>query len=262
MKIGAQLKKIRNLYGLTQIQMCNGIITESFYSRVERGVSEIKVEDLLAILKKNQISLYDFFEVFDDNAINQEILHNQIITAVILRDLKTLKKLAKQECVHSSSKFQLELQLVIAELEGRVDELPADVQRDMKYNILQVGEWSRKSLWKFLITMPLYNYSELQLLMTTVVEWQKSGIYLDGLTLEMLAAVSIAYIERSFKEKKFTAAKRILLFIEQLPDNPVIMLQKLVAQYYAASLVADWEELAQIKQILQLSGYAQYLSNL
>ena len=262
MKIGTQLKKIRNLYGLTQMQMSAGVVTEPFYSRVERGISEIKVEDLLRLLEQNQISLYDFFEVFDDSTIKQEILHNQVIDAVVLRDLQTLKKIIKQDEIHKNSKLQLELQLVIAELEDRVSDLPNSVQRNMKYGILQVGAWNRKSLWEFLITMPLYSYSELKLLMTTVVDWQKGDNYLDSLTLEMLAAVSIAYVERSFMEKEFIEAKKVLEFIGQLPDSPVIMLQKLVARYYAALLVDDWDTLARIKKVLQLSGYDQYLFNL
>lgn len=261
MKIGTQLKRIRNLYGLTQTEMSAGVITEPFYSRVERGVSEMKVEDLLAVLEHNNISLYDFFEVFDDDMINQFGLHNQIIEAVVLRDLKTLKKLAKQDCAHGNTKLQLELQLVIAELEDRVGELSDSVQRDMKYGILQVGAWSRKSLWEFLITIPLYGYSELQLLMTNIVDWQRSGVYLDSLTMEMLAAVVIAYVRRCFEEKEFIEARKMLEFIEQLPDVPVIMLQKLLAYYYVALLDDDQDKIEQIKKVLQLNGYEQYMAD-
>lgn len=262
MKVGTQLKKIRNLYGLTQTQMSAGVVTEPFYSRVERGISEIKIEDLLMLLEQNQISLYDFFEVFDDIAINQEALRNQIIEAVILRDLKTLKEIAKQDSIHENTKLQLELQLVIAELGNKIDELSDNMRRNMKYGILQVGAWNRKALWEFLITMPLYSYSELKLLMTTIIDWQKNSGYLDSLTVEMLADVVITYIKLSFKEKKFTEVKKMLKFIKQIPDIPVIMLQKLVAQYYAALLADDKDKLVQIEKILRVSGYEQYLFNL
>ncbi|WP_158304584.1 helix-turn-helix domain-containing protein [Lactobacillus helveticus] len=50
---------------LTQKEMCAGVVTESFYSRVENRKSEINIDDLLAILKKNHVSIRDFFGVFD-----------------------------------------------------------------------------------------------------------------------------------------------------------------------------------------------------
>ncbi len=61
MTIGEQLKRERILLGITQRQMCAGIITESFYSRVENNKNEINIDDLIKILNKQHISFYDFF---------------------------------------------------------------------------------------------------------------------------------------------------------------------------------------------------------
>ena len=60
MTIGEQLREIRDSLNLTQTQMCAGVVTESFYSRVENGKSEINIDDLLAILKQNHVSVRDF----------------------------------------------------------------------------------------------------------------------------------------------------------------------------------------------------------
>ena len=65
MTIGEQLREIRDSLNLTQTQMCAGAVTESFYSRVENGKSEINIDDLLGILKQNHASVRDFFSVFD-----------------------------------------------------------------------------------------------------------------------------------------------------------------------------------------------------
>ena len=56
MTIGEQLREIRDSLNLTQTQMCAGVVTESFYSRVENGKSEINIDDLLAILKIGRAS--------------------------------------------------------------------------------------------------------------------------------------------------------------------------------------------------------------
>ena len=62
MTIGERLKELRLFLGLTQEEMTQGIVSESFYSKVERGTSKINILDLLEILNKNGINLEDFFE--------------------------------------------------------------------------------------------------------------------------------------------------------------------------------------------------------
>ena len=50
--IGEALKEERRSLGLTQEQFIKGIISESFYSKVERGKNEIVAVDLLKILAR------------------------------------------------------------------------------------------------------------------------------------------------------------------------------------------------------------------
>lgn len=69
MLIGERLRELRLFLGLTQAEMCQGIISESFYSRVERGTRKISIFDLLAILNKNGLHLEDFF---NEEAANKE----------------------------------------------------------------------------------------------------------------------------------------------------------------------------------------------
>lgn len=71
MSIGGRLKELRLFLGLTQAGMSQGIVSESFYSRVERGTRKINILDLLAILNKNGIHLEDFFnEDIENNRSN------------------------------------------------------------------------------------------------------------------------------------------------------------------------------------------------
>lgn len=74
MKIGTQLKTTRLLLGLTQEQFSAGIVTESYYSRVESNKSNISMDSLLKILNYNQVSLYDFFEPIISEDIDQELI--------------------------------------------------------------------------------------------------------------------------------------------------------------------------------------------
>lgn len=60
MTIGEALKQARLHRGLTQEQMANGIISESFYSRVERDVHQIDTNLLLNILISHHIDVGSF----------------------------------------------------------------------------------------------------------------------------------------------------------------------------------------------------------
>ncbi|QNQ82328.1 helix-turn-helix transcriptional regulator [Lactobacillus sp. PV037] len=63
MRIGERLKTVRLFLGLTQTEMSEGVMTESYYSKVERDISKVKIDALLTMLNRNGISLEDFFEI-------------------------------------------------------------------------------------------------------------------------------------------------------------------------------------------------------
>lgn len=73
MTIGNQLRKTRILIGLTQKQMSDGIMSEPFYSRIENDRDEINICDLIKILNKAQVSMYDFFQPFECKPIKRSI---------------------------------------------------------------------------------------------------------------------------------------------------------------------------------------------
>ena len=86
MKIGTRLKNTRKFLGLTQLEFSGGIVTESFYSRVENGKSDISMSKLIELLNYNQVSLYDFFEpAFQGN------IEHQVILAFLDKDIDRLR---------------------------------------------------------------------------------------------------------------------------------------------------------------------------
>ena len=70
--------------------MCKGVLTESAYSRVERGQSETHIDKLIELLNNHQVSLADFFSTFDQPSSEEESK-----SAFLKRDVIQLKKLAK-----------------------------------------------------------------------------------------------------------------------------------------------------------------------
>lgn len=62
MNIGQRLKQWRILLGFSQEEFAEGIMSESYYSKIERGKGSIGTMQLIALLNKNKISLRDFFD--------------------------------------------------------------------------------------------------------------------------------------------------------------------------------------------------------
>ena len=91
MTIGRQLKKMRQLLNLSQSQMSAGIISESFYSKIEHDKNELSINKLLALLNAHNISLYDFFEEFDEENLSKIKLEKQVYTAFNNRNINQLR---------------------------------------------------------------------------------------------------------------------------------------------------------------------------
>ena len=97
MTIGEALKQTRLHAGLTQEEMAAGIISESFYSKVERDIHEIDANLLIRILSKHHFDVGSFFSRVNnsDNTTDPDFdLMNQISFAQNRKDLKKLDEIA------------------------------------------------------------------------------------------------------------------------------------------------------------------------
>ena len=65
MKIGQKLKMVRLSLAMNGKEFVKGVIDNSYLASVENGESDIRVTSLINILKKNNISVENFFEDFD-----------------------------------------------------------------------------------------------------------------------------------------------------------------------------------------------------
>ncbi|TSO25404.1 helix-turn-helix transcriptional regulator [Lactobacillus sp. LL6] len=116
--IGKELKKIRITYGLTQRKMSAGVLKPTYYGIIERGDRQISIKDLLEILKRNGISIYEFFSVFDKKAVKQYRLKNRLQMACLTKDKIEIDDLLKLDEIKANELQTLQLKLVKAEILG------------------------------------------------------------------------------------------------------------------------------------------------
>lgn len=237
--------------------MCEGVVTESFYSKVERDKSRIDTVDLIKILNNHKVSLYDFFAPFDKEYFNQEKIKCRAISAFNSHNLEELKSIQKK--VANQDGIRLHVKLMIALLQNKVEQLPKKLRQEMQYNILQIGSWNKKSLWELSIVMGLYEFDELTILIESIFEEYKEININDTKTLIPLANIFINYLVRCYEQHDIEKCRKVIRYVANLPSKPEIVLNKLLGRYYQAKIDGDCAKANIIHNLLAKSGYKDYL---
>lgn len=255
MTIGQQLKQCRLSLGLTQAQMCQGVVTSSFYSRVESDNNRISVNSLLKILNNHNLSLYDFFINFDLEKLQQNKLQSQILAAFDCCDIDQLTIIEK---ILENDNLKLEVQLMLISLSGDKSRITDTLKNKIHYDFIKIGNWNNQTLWALLLTIPLYDTEKLNILVASIIENCNQINLRDKQNLEILAHILIKYVQRCYQEEQREKAESTIEFIMDLPAEPSIALAKVLSQLYLAKLDHDNQKVNTITKLLNQSGYSSY----
>lgn len=236
--------------------MCQGVVTSSFYSRVESDINRINIDSLLKILNNHNLSVYDFFADFDQKRSNQDRIRSQILTAFDCYDINQLKEFEKTV---NDDHLKLEVQLMLISLAENQNQITDNLKNEIHYNVIKIGDWNYKTLWTLLLTMPLYDFKELSILIASVIENFSRIDFRDKQNLEVLAHILIDYVQRSYQEKQKEAVETMIEFIMDLPAEPSTALAKVLAQLCLAKLNHNGKKVNIIATFLEQSGYGMYL---
>lgn len=253
--IGSQLKKTRILLGLTGEQMCKGVLTESAYSRVERGQSEIDIDKLIELLNNHRVSLADFFTPFDQRSLEEEVK-----SAFLKKDTAKLKSLAKNFKLQDKTN-QIKIRLMLGIINGKIDTFSETFRRKAKSQLLQIGTVSQDFLFNLNLVMPFCDLEELEILLAYIFD-QYSKYQIDNENLVILESILVSYIERTYQEKEFEKTKYALTFVDKLPKNADFALKRMIIGYYSALLDKDSAQVTRIRNFLQKNGYSTVISKL
>lgn len=68
MMIGSLLKEYRLKQNKSQRKFIGSIVTQSYYSKVEKNISQITADNLIGLLQYNNISVQEFFNNFSQKS--------------------------------------------------------------------------------------------------------------------------------------------------------------------------------------------------
>lgn len=166
--IGEILKNIRKEAGLSQSEMCEGVLSVSAYSKIERGIHQIDIDTLYEILGRNS-SIIDvktfLYELLYNSNGEEGQLYLKINLAYLSKDLKALNKL-KDEIKSNFSDKQLLNTVNLALLSLQQVDLN-QVSNDMKSYINKqimalrsIEVWNLSSLNQLKMLLPFLEIDE------------------------------------------------------------------------------------------------------
>lgn len=252
MNIGNQLKNFRILLDLTQEQFSAGVVTESFYSRVESNKNNISMKDLLAVLNYHHISLYDFFASVDVTNSKRKIME-----AFLDRNIDKLKEYKN---LASSTKYQLEFKLMFATLNYMTDQLSVGIKQEAKRQLLQIGKLTEDSLFNVNLLIPILDFQLLKPLMDYLLKVSEERKF-DNFKVRLLYHVFLAFLWRCYQEKDVAEMKKVLQFLQDMSGTSMLFLERKLADCYRYLANEDYAQLRNTVKALKLCGYGRFVTN-
>lgn len=261
MDIGKTLRLFRLSRGLSQEEMAAGIITESYYSKVERGLHKIDAESLFKILKIHDFNANSFFEAVklqDKTQRTAGMLLNKIAIAQNNKDLEALDRI-KDEIIkngeeETSTFVKIWLEKAYVWVRGNNDNVSDEIKKQARFLLLKNG-WQTSSFYYLSQLINMFSVDEGYRLMLSAYQAYKEKMQVNSMTLQYIAIASVNYLNSCWHQKgdkKYT--KKIIDFLNNLPLDPVIGIEKILASYYEALFNNDEEMKASMIKVLEKSG--------
>lgn len=252
MEIGDRLKQLRLLQGKTQKEMSDGCLDRSFYSRVENNKNSIVVEDLISILRSNNISIVDFFNSFGETQPKNHIYQEMIETAFVEKNINKLQAI-QRDATFTNQIIKYVAELLIVKLENRTNEYEKLREKFKKY-IYHLDKWDEDSLWILAYIMFVYDFGDLEWVVDSIFNKFQHDRINDSKIVYLLAQISVDYLKICSKQDKAKAqVQKTLDFLDDLPNISEIALYKMYGICcQSTNHKKDYEN------ILKESGYERY----
>lgn len=176
MTIGELLKKYRLSQDKTQADWAAGIVTTSYYSKIEKNQHRINAEDLIDILHKNEVSTLDFFSELNykdklkkDNDSDIERLITDYYYQGDVKSLERLKKMLADSNIDNKSDKILRINGFIAIMNHSVNSLKEKDLNELKEKIFNLPGMDRMKLVLYCNYMYFYDIDSNLLITKSII---------------------------------------------------------------------------------------------
>ena len=235
MEIGTMLRNKRKILGLTQDQFIHGIISKSFYSKVERGLNEISAKDLFAILEANNINLNDFINNAGSTS-KSDRLKVEILVAFNNKNKHEVQELNKKIQVSNCDQtIKLSSLLINAILNNQLDKINLNTRNKIKKKLFDVEKWWNNvyTLQLFCNSMLIFSFDDLTFYIQQLTK-QKNINSLSFDVQRLIGSICINYFHNCYKNHQTAHAKWGYQIIDNLAKLPDLTIYRIIKNYYQA----------------------------
>lgn len=271
--IGDKLKNLRQQLGLTQTEMAAGVISVSFYSKVERGLNDIGVNDFLEILKSHNVTPKEFFEdiiIKDNDEKKLNGLVNRFIkVATEDNDVeinKVIKELDKIKIQTPFIKFSKLAAKLIANTHDKkaLKRLTTKQKNQIKKMIFQ-KDTDENEYYRIVILaniIRIYSFEEATFLVKGVIRRYDSSEKVESKTEVALSGLMINYINWCMELGKIDYCYEPLNFLKRLPEKIDLAFTKILGLYFGDLIKQKKNEAKEIRVILNKAGYSTFVNKI
>lgn len=199
MTIGELLKEYRISQGKRQKEFTNNgeIISQSFYSKVEKAANKITVDNLIEILHYNNISLWEFFSRLNQNDDmrhqQMEELHNMMISAYYDRndrELLNIKSLIAESNMSDKDKREQELIVDgwIESIKTNPKSYDKNLREELKDKIFDSPNMDKNTITLYCNFMTFYDLENNKFIATKILDQHKNTHNVD-IQIALLAII-------------------------------------------------------------------------
>lgn len=270
MTIGELLKEYRQKKGLTQKQFADGIVSTSYYSKVEKNEHRITVEDLVKILEHNDIAMWTFFRRLSLKGDFQHEyiikLENDVLDAYYHSNknrIEEIRQEVEKSTVPNKDEYLLLIDGWLENLKTEDEEPNLEVRKALKDKIFNIPDITKEKLNLFCNFMEFYDLeSNVMITKNAIDKFIDSN---DTESQEVLLAIIDNLLYLSIKENNYNYVDYLISNAEKLPIKPqfyfyqsVISFYKHLANYHFNSNQDDVSACQSIIKSMELTGMQSY----
>lgn len=241
MTVGELLKEYRIKQNKNQQEFSAGIVSQSYYSKVEKNIHRITADDLLLLLTHNAIPVKNFFEKLEIDPHQQQLnqvnaLFEEVTKANYSDDslakIKKIKEKAVKLDVEDDLKNEM-LLIIDGFLESEKDDpktFDFNLRNKLKEKIFLMPEYDTHKLSVYANFVDLYDFdSNRQIIKQIVKALEKKKVERQD---EILFAILLNVLQQGIEEKKDSEAKGLIDLGKQLNVLPKFFLYREMLTFY------------------------------
>ncbi|MGM9914105.1 MAG: helix-turn-helix domain-containing protein [Lactobacillus crispatus] len=268
MTIGEALKQIRHELYLTQEQMCAGVVTRSFYAKVESGRNRISADKLTEILFEHDIDITYFYQLLRNTYSSQSKLKENNLNQKMNQAFNSGKIELIEQNYHkillqsNSSILKLRAMISVANLKDELNLIDPKVKEKLFVEFDEGANWmTRPDLLRlFTDTMPLWDSSDLSFFIGRLLAKVQKEHNIPELLQERYLRVFENYLAVYYKKNNPVKTidvnvQKIFDYILNLEPTVHFLLYKIAAVYLQNLFLGNKEEAQKIKDEMKKYGY-------